>query len=92
MLQICKGLKKIRNAFAQTRGTGEEDVKGLGIGRAGGVKVAQLDAVGDEVELGGGDAHLEEGAQGDAGGDGDGVGLGVDGFFAGGVAGVGDGA
>ena len=44
------------------------------------------------MEFGCGDAHLQEGTQGDAGRDGDGVGLGVDGLLAGGVAGVRDGA
>jgi hypothetical protein len=40
-------------------------------------------AVGDDVDLFGGDTHLDERALGNRRGDGDGVGLGVDGFFAG---------
>jgi hypothetical protein len=92
MLQSSKGLQQIRNPLAEAGGTSEEDLKGVRIAGGCGMECVQADTVGDEVELGCRDSHLEEGTQGDAGGDGDGVGLGVDGLLAEGVARIGDGA
>ena len=82
MMQTGKGLEQVRDAFAQADLAGEEDFKGIGGRRLGGSELVEADAVGDDVELVHGDAHGEEGATGDVGGDGDGVGEFVDGLFA----------
>ncbi len=87
-----EGLKQIGHAFAETDRAGEEDVELVSWWIGGGLELVQPNAVGDDVNLVGRDAVLDEGAAGDGGRDGDRIGYGVDSFFAGGVAGVGDGA
>ena len=82
MTQAGEGLEQVRDAFAQADLAGEEDFKGIRAEWFGGSELVETDAVGDNVELFRRDAHLEEGAAGDVGGDGDGVGEGVDGLFA----------
>ena len=82
MAQASKGLEQVRNSFAQTDLAGEEDMEGIGGGRLGGRELVKADAVRDDVEVFGGDSLCDKGAAGDVGGDGDGVGELVDGFFA----------
>ena len=82
MLQAGEGLEEIGDAFAEADLAGEEDFKGVTRRIFGAGEVIEADAVGDDVNFFGRDAHLEKGASGDRRGDGDGVGSGVDLFFA----------
>ncbi len=82
MLEAGEGLQEIRDAFAKADLTGEEDLEGVlrWFFRAG--EVIETDAVGDDVNFFGGDAHLDKRSLRDGGWDGDGVGGGVDLLFA----------
>jgi hypothetical protein len=94
MAQAGEGLEEVRDALAQADLAGEEDLEGIGGGWFGGNEAVEADAVGDDVDFFRGDTHGKEGAAGYVGGDGDGVGEGVDGLFAAddvvGRSGVGD--
>jgi hypothetical protein len=82
MAQAGEGFEEVGDSFAQTDLAGEEDFEGIGGGWFGWGEAVEADAVGDDVEFFGGDSLCQEGATGDVGGDGDGVGEGVDGLFA----------
>jgi len=64
MAQAGKGLQQVGDSFAQADLTGEEDFEGIGRGWFSRGELVKADAVGDDVELFGGDAVCKEGAKG----------------------------
>ena len=82
MTQAGKGLQQVGNAFLQTDLSGEEDFKGVGGRSLGRLEAVQPNAVGDDVNLFGGNAHVDEGLARYVGRNSDGVGQFVDRLFA----------
>ena len=82
VLKASEGLKEVGDAFAKGDLPGKEDFEGAARRFSGAGELIETDAIGDDVNLFGCDAHLDEGTFGDCRGNGDGVGGVVDFFFA----------
>jgi hypothetical protein len=91
VLEACEGLKEVGDSFAEADLAGEENFEGVLWRVLGAGELVEADSVGDDVDFFFGDAHLKEGTFRDGGWDGDGVGGGVDLFFAEGDVGFGEG-
>jgi hypothetical protein len=87
--QGLEGFEEVGDTFAEADVSSEEDFEGVYGWWGGWGEAVEADAVGDDVELVLGDAVGEEGSLGYSGGDGDGVGLGVELVFAVGDVGFG---
>ena len=88
MVEAGEGLKEIGDAFAKADLAGEEDLKGVRRRCFGAGELIEADTVGDDVDLLWSNTHLQERPPGDGRWDGDGVGGGVDLFFADGDVGL----
>jgi len=87
-----EAFEQVGNAFAEAYGSGKEDFEAVRWRGGGAGEAFEANAVGDDVDFFRGKAHLDEGASGEGGGDGDGVGLLVDLLLSEDIAEVGDGA
>ena len=72
--ETSEGLKQIRDAFTEANESDEEDFEAVGRRLGGAGEVFEANTVGDNVDLVRGQAHFNEGARGEVGGYGDGVG------------------
>ena len=90
MTELGEGLEEVGNSLAEGDRAGEEYLEAIPGRLSGAGELFEPNAVGDDVHLAGGYPHFDERAGGEAGGDRDGVGGGVDLFFAEDVADVGD--